>query len=292
MRALALTLVLLATASAYQKPKIIFWNMSRPTVDSLVHHVPQTNDLRLKQLKQTFSDLECKGASLHEQSVGESKNLVCTLVGNSHDTILFIAHYEHEGAGQSAIDNWSGAIMLPFLYHALTVTPREHTFVFAAVDGVAGAKALLASMRYADLDIKTVIALNALGLGPAQYYVNPTDAPQSAASSSNWGWMLRQLQQAAVDQRIDAPAASTPPGWLKIDDTREFRHRSIPSILIHSVSWDKRHLPGSALDTAEVIDTDAYFNTYTLLCYYSAELDQPQPLQNPQSSSLANRHVR
>ncbi len=236
MRALALTLVLLTTAFADQKPKIIFWNMSRPTVDSLVHHVPQTNDLRLKQLTQTFHDLECKGESLREQPAGEGKNLICTLAGNSHDTILFIAHYEHEGAGKGAVDNWSGAMMLPFLYHAMTVTLREHTFVFAAVEGAAGARALFASMRSGDLAVKTIIALDALGLGPAQYYVNPTDAPQSVAMSSSWGWILKQLQQAAVDQRIDAPASSIPGGWLKIDDTSEFRHRGIPSILVHSVS--------------------------------------------------------
>jgi hypothetical protein len=290
MRALALTLVLLTTAATDQKPKIIFWNMSRPTVDSLVRNVPQSNELRLRQLAQTFNDLECSGSHLREHPVGEGKNLLCTLPGNTGKTILFVAHYEHEGMGQSAIDNWTGAMMLPFLYHAMAAAPREHTFLFAEIDGVAGAKALLASLRSDGLDVKTVVALDALGLGPAQFYVNPSDAPLSHAA--DWGWMQRQLLQAAIDRGSDAPISSIPGGWLKIDDTREFRHRLIPSILIHSVSGNTRHIPGSALDTAAAIDADAYFNAYSLLCYYIAELDQSPPSQNPTSSPPSNRHVR
>jgi hypothetical protein len=222
--------------------------------------------------------------------VGEGKNLLCTLPGNTSKTILFVAHYEHEGMGQSAIDNWTGAMMLPFLYHAMTAAPREHTFLFAEVDGVAGAKALLASLRSDGLDVKTLVALDALGLGPVQFYVNPSDGP--TLNASDWRWMQRQLMQAAIDRGIDAPISSIPGSWLKIDDTREFRHRLIPSILIHSVSGDTRHIPGSALDTAAAIDADAYFNAYSLLCYYIAELDQSPPSQNPTSSPPSNRHVR
>ena len=305
MRALTVTLVLLAAAvsaqqttvqqpaqkprNSDQRRKIVFGNISRQAVDFLLKPVPQPDALRLAQLKQSFSDMECQD-SLHEQPVGESKNLICTLPGTApelipgpagkrvsnpnHGTILFLAHYEHVGPGQSAIDNWSGAVMLPCLYLALAPATRNHTFLFAAVDGEAGAKALFDSFTPAERHaIKAVVSLDALGLGPAQFYINPNDS----LSSYGLAFLQRQLLQAAADQRAASPALAIPGSWQKIDETREFRHRSIPSILIHSVTMSTRDLPGSSRDTASAIDHEIYFSTLILLSYYGAELDQPWP---------------
>ena len=43
------------------------------------------------------------------------------------------AHYDSVDAG--AVDNWSGASLLPSLYEALALKPRRHRFVFAAFSG-------------------------------------------------------------------------------------------------------------------------------------------------------------
>lgn len=323
MRALALTLVLLAVATAAQNtspnqtqkttrnlPKpaqhgFLFWDISRHSVNFLLQPVPQTNPLRLAQLKQTFIDLLCGATDLREQTFPDGRNLLCTLsaaapepsaaptiADSSHESgiIVFLAHYEHEGSGQSAIDNWSGALALPFLYHALAATPRKHTFIFAEVDGEAGARALFDSFtpqqRHA---IKGVIALDALGLEPAQFYIDPNDV---FATNSGWWWLQRQLFQAAVDQRLPVPASAIPGSWQKIDDTRDFRHHGIPSILIHSVAFKTRDLPGSTRDAGSAIDHNTYFNTLVLLAYYAAELDQPwpSPFNAPSRPSSGRRH--
>jgi hypothetical protein len=83
--------------------------------------------------------------------------------------------------------------------------------------------------------------------------------------------------QASAYARMDPPAYGVPGGWFKIDDTREFRHHQIPSILIESVGWNARSLPGSKRDTVSAIDHDAYFNNLTLLDYLITDLDQPAP---------------
>ena len=316
MRALALTFVLLAAAAAQntspnptQKTTrnppnraqhgFLFWDISHHSVNFLLQPVPQTNPLRLAQLRQTFIDLLCGAADLREQTFPNGRNLLCTLPetapaasapdpGHESGTILFLAHYEHEGSGQSAIDNWSGALALPFLYHALAATPRQHTFIFAEVDGEAGAKTLFDSFTPQQRRaIKGVIALDALGLGPAQFYINPNDTYR------NYGQMFlnSQLLQAAADQRLPAPVTAIPGTWLKIDDTREFRHHGIPSIFIHSVAFNTRDLPGSARDDASAIDRNTYFNTIVLLAYYAAELDQPWPSPfNTASRPSRGRH--
>lgn len=294
MRVLALTLVLLAAAAAQrsapkappgsaarqQSKSILLWQTSRQYVDFLLNRVPQSNTVRLARLKRVFVDLECKGPRLREQSTPAGKNLLCTLPGTQSEssttpeTILFLAHYEHDGIGQSAVEDWSGAIMLPFLYHALSAAPRRRTFLFAEVSGEAGARALFDSFTPAERhSIQGLVALDALGLGPAQFYISPIDDERYSA----WRWLYPKLLQAAAVQQSPAPPGGEQAIWLKVDDTREFRHHNTPSILIHSVPLKMERLPGSARDTAAMIDHEAYFKTLTLLSIYAAELDEQTP---------------
>jgi Peptidase family M28 len=314
MRIFALMLVLVAVSSAQNTPQNsaeypqktaqsgsnVFGIISHKAVDFLLQPVPQPDTIRFAQLKQSFTDLECSGSHLREQTIPGGKNLVCTLPGNapatippsqpkgkplsnpSFGTILFVAHYEHLGPGQSAVDNWSGAVMLPCLYFALASASRNHTFLFAEVNGEAGARALFDSFTPQQRhEIKGIIALDAFGLGPAQYYISADDS----FGNYGYGWLLHQLLQAAADQRISAPASAIPGAWFKTDVTREFRYHGIPSILLHSVSWSDREIPGSIRDNASAIDHKIYFNTLTLLSYYATELDKMWPSSTGNAAS-------
>ncbi len=315
MYVIALILALLVPASsgqdsAHKAPQkaqsdthesgFIFWKMSRHSVDLLLDPVPQSNSLRLAQLKQTFTDLQCQGEHLREQTFPEGQNLICTLPGTATNqpgvdltgeagTILFLANYEHEGSGQSAIENWTGAIMLPFLYHGLAAAPRHHTFLFAEVGGEAGAKALFDSLTPTQRSsLRGVVAFDALGLGPAEFYSNPNDtnglraidttsmtrADEIREACARFP-LCRTLIQAAGDLRIDPPVYAVPGTWFRTDITREFRYHGVPCILIHSVTFSTRDLPGSSHDAAQAIHHDSYFDTLTLLDDYAAELDQP-----------------
>lgn len=257
----------------------------------LLNNIPQTNALRLAQLRQVFLDLQCEGPHLRKQREPAGANLICELPGTAPSkqnsppvlgsipesgTILVLAGYEHEGAGQSAVEDWSGALMLPFLYHALAAMPRRHNFIFAEVNGQSGAKALFESFTPSQRSsIHGVIYLDALGLGPVHFYVYPDDD----SSLEAWKWLSEPLLRAAADQRLAAPVPALNGEWLKVDATREFRHHNIPSIVIHSVSWNLRGIPGSALDASFKIDRDAYSQTIKLLSDYVAELDQPPSLK-------------
>jgi hypothetical protein len=279
-----------APTRQHQRPNIVFWKISPNSVDLLLGHVPQTDAIRLAQLKQTFTDLQCGGNRLREQTAPEGRNLLCTLPAAGPKTasgkedpsiILVLAHYEHDGQGRGAVEDWSGALMLPFLYHALSAAPRRHTFIFAEVDGEQGAAALFNSFTAAERrEILGVVALDALGLGPTRFYINPND------SSANLAWMRleRPLLQAASDQRLPAPCETLPGSWSKIDATRPFRHHNIPAILVHSVAWSAREIPGSARDTEASINRDTYMQTITLLADYAAELDSLRPSPQPQTS--------
>lgn len=265
------------TQAAQSNRNIVFWKMSRQSVDLLLTGIPQADSLRLAQLRQTFFDLQCRGPCLREQAAPDGRNLVCTLPGDKSDedgTILFLADYAHQGAGESAVANWSGALMLPFLYHALSAAPRGHTFLFAEVRGEAGARALFDSFTPEERKgLQGVVALDALGLGPVQFFIVPDDTYAYYA----WTRLEPPLLQAAADQQAPAPVYALPGAWRKSDVTREFRHHDVPSMLIHSVNDAARQVPGSALDTEAAIDHNVYFQTLTLLADYSVELDRVTP---------------
>jgi hypothetical protein len=284
---LGLLLPAVACAQSSDQQKVIFWNMQRQSVDMLIHHVPQSDVDRLSQLKQTFSDLECKGDNLYERPAGDGTNLICKLPGTAppttRETILLTANYKHEGKGMSAIDNWSGAIMLPFLYHALAAVPRRHTFIFAEVNGEAGTTALFHSMP----SPRAVVAFDALGLGPPAFYIHPIGSVPTFTETL----LKAALLHAADEAGRPEPEAVIPGPWFKVDTTRDFRYREIASILIHSGSGATRHLPGSTDDLAGQINSDAYFDSYKLLCFYVVALDQfpLKQLPAPQQSS-SGRH--
>jgi Zn-dependent M28 family amino/carboxypeptidase len=267
---LALAALLLPiSAVAQKKPYPVFRALDQQTVDAMVLSVPQSNQLRLAQLKRAFDDVECP--DLREQSTAEGANLQCTLPGNSTDTILVVAHYQHTGEGMSALDDWSGSIMLPFLYRALTATPRRHTFTFVALSGEGGVKSLLSSLTHAQRHaIRAVVALDALGLGPMCFYIHQIGALRSPVES----FLAVQLIEAADNQGLKPPQSAIPGSWFRIDDTREFRYQGVPAILMHSADGPNRSVPGSANDKPDAIDTNAYFASYRTLCYYVVALDQ------------------
>jgi Zn-dependent M28 family amino/carboxypeptidase len=272
MRPLAISLAILlmaASANAQKKPYPIFRALDQKTVETMVLGVPQSNPLRLAQLKRAFQDVEC--TNLLEQPAPQGSNLVCTLPGKSTDTVLIAAHYRHVGEGMSAVDDWSGSIMLPLLYRALTATPRQHTYTFAAFAGDDAIKVFLASLSSAQRrSIKAIIALDALGLGPMRFYIHMSQTVLTPAENS----LRAQLFEAADNQGLQPPESSIPDSWFHIDDTKEFRYHGIPAILMHSVDGSKRHLPGSRDDDAKAIDVNAYFASYMTLCYYLVGLDQ------------------
>ena len=274
MHALALLLLVLLTAAAHgAEPRhgVFFWTLQQKDIDSLVHHVPQDDSVRLAQLRQTFKDMQCPSDDLREETFAAGKNLLCEVRGSSTDTILFVAHYEHDGPGLSAVENWTGAMMLPFLYHALMAAPRKHTFVFLEVDGEAGAKSYLHSLPAAEVRaLKAVVAVDALGLGAPSFYSGPNGYFAAATESL----LQSALMLAAQEKGIPAPKQEIPGEWLRIDDTKQFRFKGIPSILVHSVDRKTRNIPGSERDTLEAINGDAYFASYSMLCYYIAELDE------------------
>jgi VWFA-related protein len=262
--------------------QILFWAASKPFVESWVSKVPSADTERFSRLRAMFTGQGC--THLEEEPVGNhaGSNLICTLPGHGPATILVVAHFEHPGKGAGAVENWSGAAMLPLLLHALSATPRNYTFVFAALDGAKGASTFMNNRRATRRQFRAMFALEDLGLSPSKY------------CAFNWAplqefGLAQFLSDASALVHPGAPPERTGCDRLKIDDTRVFRQADIPALIIHSVTLSERSLPGSAADTAAAIQGDSYYESYQLMATYLAALDRvlEQALNGGQVASSA-----
>ena len=269
------------TASAHQSHVLYFYTSSRQDVDAQVHAVPATNAARLAAVRSDFSTAGCAGPDLSRQPVrarhGRSgTNLICSLPAGSHAAdpgiIVVAAHYDHHGPGGGALDDWSGAILLPFLYRSLQGQPRTNTYVFLESFGLSGARTWLRSLSTAQRKcIRAMIDLDALGLGPTRFYSTIGAFQNPPPGVAHLQTLL--LWAAYSDGIHQAPRRTPPLHWLSTDITEPFRGYDIPTILVHSIPRTSSRIPGSARDLPTVIHGSDYYGSYNLICAFLVSLD-------------------
>jgi hypothetical protein len=103
---------------------------------------------RRARLESLFREVGCDAEYLTEKSFPHLKdpNLVCLLPGTASTIIVAGGHYDLVNRGPGVVDDWSGAVMLPSLYHSLKSHARMDTFVSIAFAGEEGG--LLGSHAY------------------------------------------------------------------------------------------------------------------------------------------------
>jgi hypothetical protein len=259
---------------------LFFYTAPRSTVELEVHTVPSTNEARLDRLRAAFHSAQCGGDNMREQPVTDKHgvsgvNLICIWPGEnpSSGTIVVAAHYEHEGKGDGALADWSGAALLPLLYKAIQGQPRENTFVFVESWKSDGVQTWLKSIPRDDRRrIRAMIDLDALGLGVTRYFTTFSFMETTPLSALH---LQTELLWAAIDDGVSqTPEQTSPHHWLSVDPTDPFRALLVPTIVIHSVPPESDRVPGSAADIASAVDGNAYFQTYHLMCTYLASLDR------------------
>jgi Peptidase family M28 len=267
-----------ADAAKAKSKTLFFYTSPRSTLEMEVHSIPATNAERLERLRDDFAAADCGAERMRQQSVTDKQgksgtNLICVWPGQTPGTIVIVAHYEHEGAGQGALADWSGAALLPFLYQAIQGQPRTNTYVFLEAWKREGADAWLKSLNRTDRKrIRAVIDLDALGLSYTRFFT--TFSPFENVPLGATHLQAQLLWAALSDGLTQAPEQESPHHWLTVDPTDPFRALMVPTIVIHSVPVASARIPGSAADVASTVDGNAYFTTYHLMCAYLASLDR------------------
>lgn len=252
------------TASAQ---KIEFATLGRQTVERRLHQLTSKNAERQKNLEQLFVEAGCEGERLVAQKIKGSRlpNLVCTLPGATSSIIVVGAHYDKVDAGEGAVDNWSGASLLPTLYESIRNHPRKHTFVFVGFTdeekGLKGSTSFAKQVNSSD-DNKplAMVNLDTLGLSPTKVWYSRAD-PKLAD-------LLIQLSRA-----LGLPLEGVNVERVGSTDSEPFRQLKIPSMTIHSLTQETLKILHSRRDTLAVIKFDDYYSTYRLLAAYLVLLD-------------------
>ncbi|HEY6444873.1 MAG TPA: M28 family peptidase [Acidobacteriaceae bacterium] len=267
-----------AANTTTQSRTLFFYTSPRSTVEMAVHTIPATDEERLARLRDDFAQADCGGNNMREQPVADKhgargENLVCNWPGDAAGTIVVVAHYEHEGKGEGAIDDWSGAALLPFLYQAVQGQPRRNSYVFLESWKGEGADTWLKSQTKEERKrIRAVIDLDGLGCSYTRFFT--TFSPFESVPLGATHLQTELLWAALSDGLTQAPEQLSPHHWLSVDPTGPFRAIMVPSIVIHSVPADDARIPGSAADIAAAVDGNAYFTTYHLMCAFLTSLDR------------------
>ena len=242
--------------------------------------VPQTlieqrmNRLRSKdfereaELKAIFREAGCSGEQLSEEVVRrkDPPNVICTLPGTAQSLIIVSAHFDHAEAGSGAVDDWSGASLLPSLYEALRSDPRKHTFQFIGFSdeeaGLVGSQYHVHHLNREQLNaIKAVVNLECLGLSSPEVWVHVADPVLLG--------YLGQLSRAA-----QTPVPGVDIQKVGDDDTQPFRDKKVPTITIHSLTQATLPILHSKKDQLAAVNLERLYESFHFVARYLAVIDQ------------------
>lgn len=267
--------VLLVQANVGLAAEIKYKMATRKVVESRLGKYSGDDKQREAQLHQMFADSGCDSQHLSEQPVKGAKlpNVICVLPGSSDRTIIVGAHFDHIPAGDGVVDNWSGASLLPSLYEALKVAPREHTYVFIGFTDEekfeVGSRFYVKQMTKQEVQqTEAMVNMDTLGLSPTKVWASHADK-----------FLVNVLFHLA--DQLKMPASVVNVEGVGSTDSEQFAERHIPSITIHSLTqqaWDD-HILHSSKDKISAMRLDDYYETYHLITLYLAYLDQV--LQGP-----------
>jgi hypothetical protein len=268
LRAAPLVVVALACTAQEPNSKQVAFNALGPdTIQARLKSVPRKLADRVATLESIFREAGCDGDRFREQPVKHSKapNLICTLPGTADSEIVVGGHVDSIEEGMGAVDDWSGAVLLPSLYESLKNTTHRHRFVFVGFageeSGLYGSHEFVKQLDHDETKrISAMINLECLGLGEPEVWVSRADKRLLAAYSLVTNSLHVQSRGMNVDRVGD-------------DDSHPFLNARIPVLTIHSVTPQTLHILHSPADNLSAIHPEDYYTTYRLAVAYLAYLD-------------------
>lgn len=245
-----------------------FTVLKQQIISNRLRTCPAKDIDRERELQTLFAESGCSGSNLTLQAPKHSKygNVVCTLPGKSPDEILVGAHFDHVEAGAGAVDNWSGASLLPSLYESLSSAPRRHTFVFVGFyeeeEGEIGSGEYVQWLGKEKLkQIEAMVNMDTLGLGPTEVWLSHAD---------------KDLARRAliVANAMKLPLTAVNVEYVGSTDSENFRAKKVPSITFHSLTQSTLSILHSKRDQLSEIRESDYYNSYRLLAAYLTYLDE------------------
>jgi peptidase M28-like protein len=245
-----------------------FHSVAREIVAQRLQRLHSTNADREADLRAMFREAGCPADHLQEEIVrrNDPPNVLCTLAGLTTSLIIVGAHFDHAERGAGAVDDWSGASLLPSLYQALREWPRQHTFIFVGFTdeekGLVGSYSYVRQFSKDQLStIQAMANLECLGLGPTEVWAD-------AANKRLLGALVK------VAHHMHVGLSGVNVERVGNDDTQAFRDKKLPVITIHSLTQETLPILHSPRDTLGAIRLNDLYESYSLLSEYLAFIDQ------------------
>ena len=155
----------------------------RLAIEQRLKSLSRSNTEREDLIRKWLGESGCQDPNLSEQQLDRPlpPNVICVMPGETTQVILVGAHTDHvDEFGTGAVDNWTGASLLPSLFYSLSGLTRRHTFVFVGFS--AEEKGLVGSAYYARHltseqagRIDAMVNMDSLGLGPTEVWLSHAD---------------------------------------------------------------------------------------------------------------------
>ena len=270
IRSLSIAVVFLisTTLLSAQKTSVVLQPVAQDVIAQRLQRLRSKDADRESELKTIFGEAGCPADQVEEEVVRhkDPPNVICSLPGSTNSVIIVGAHFDHADEGMGAVDDWSGASLLPSLYQALRASPRKHAFVFVAFTdeekGLLGSNFYVGHVTKEQLSqVKAVVNLECLGLTSTKVWASIANPELFTDLLKVAGSMNVTLNGVNVEK-------------VGNDDTQAFRDKKVPVITIHSVTQETLPVLHSRRDKLAAINVDYLYESYRLVSVYLAYIDQ------------------
>ena len=220
---------------------------------SAVRDAPPKLRERTEYLVDLLWQVGCLAVERARPAEAQGPDVVCTLPGRTPHRIIVLAHLDGELDESGVPKHWRGTATLPFLYRALGVEQREHSFEFVAF-GKTPRKRFRQYLEHLEAargeDVRAIVEIQ--DLGPATIAFASADAG------------LRQ------DFVATGLAVGRPPGSL-----RTFTHRRVGRVpAIPAIAIAAPPDPPRAAAGARAGEVEGYRSAARLVAVYLGYLDE------------------
>jgi hypothetical protein len=257
-----------ATLPLAQTKSISLQPVAQDVISERLQRLHSKDADREAELKAMFGEAGCPADQVVEEVVKhrDPPNVICTLPGSTNSVIIVGAHFDHANEGMGAVDDWSGASLLPSLFEALKKIPRRHTFVFIGFTeeekGLIGSGFYVKHLTTEQLSaVKAVVNLECLG-------VTPTKVWASVANPK----LLSDLLNVTSSMKVKLDGFNVEK--VGNDDTQAFRDEKVPVITIHSITQETLSVLHSRRDNLTAINVGYLYESYRVAGIYLAYIDQ------------------
>ncbi len=249
--------------------------IDRVALESVIKSAPPDLGERAEYLVDLLWQAGCLAVEMPRPEESRTPDVVCSLPGRSKERILVVGHLDREVDESGTPRHWSGIALLPFLYRALGVEEREHSFEFVAYGKGLRRRARNQPARLGSRpgeDVRAIVEIQ--DLDPATMGFSSTDAG-----------LGQDLLAASV--AIGRP----------LDSLRTFRHRRlrtrarVPMIVLVGASRSHAGEATPAVSGARGAELDGYQSAARLVAVYLGYLDETLRLRAraPARSELGER---